>query len=575
MANGLLGKKLVNTVDTESVYTVPNAKVATFNFSILNNAATTSSVKVYLSSTTYQSADFANFTAAADSFASSYKVVDTIGHGLNTVYLSEQIPAAKVNVKKSLADHTAGTLTFSDQAATLGGEPLPFYNGTALYVREMYTGKVYTLDNFCSGGSATTAATNWTFTSANNILWTTNKEADNAVFYVKGGTAINTIADYRSTTNSYGTMYNIPFGGTITAMSGVKTNSERFLVGLSTGNLYWSSADNPVATGNWNTTIVTLPSGVLGTFIGGASDTTKVYAVFDSEKVAYNAYGSNDEPLTGWLSFDFPSGLDAANIVKVYHDGTSLCLLKDDFVIHKTSNLGVTWTTATNTAKQHVTLDVSSSKYRVQGIASPELEVVRGATYVFQQLATSNNGHPFSISTTANGTHGGGTAYSTGMTFNYGPPTATAEFTGTSTTYTDWTTNHATHNGAPRTIEWTVPSDAPDMMYTYCSIHSGMGFGIKVSDAPVQSGETWLTTQTIWADATGDATKKIDVFFDGTTTTRIKRFNVLNDSDLFDKVSLTAGEVLERTGVMASAGEQLLVTTTVDGMVVRAHGIEE
>lgn len=577
MANGLLGKKLVNAVDTELVYTVPTAKVATFNFSILNNSNLQSSINVYLSSTAYQSADFSSYVSATDSFASTYKVRDRIGTGLHSIFLSNDNPSAKQAVKKAVVDHSAQTWTFSDVGSTLSGEPLPFYYGSEYYVRDMYAGAVYTFANYCTAGSATTSATNWGFTGTDNILWATNVEADNAVFYVKGGTAINTIADYRSTTNSYGTLYNIPFAGSIQKVDGVKTTAEKFLIGMSTGNLYWSNTDNPNATSGWNTTIITFPSGVNGVFVGGASSATKVYAALDTEKIIYNTFGSTAEPTTGWLSMDFPSGTDAANLLDITHDGTNLVLHMNDFTVYMTSDDGTTWSSATtHKAQQQYTVDVNASKFRIDGFKTPEVEVVKGHTYVFQQLATTNNTHALSFSTTADGTHGGGTVYSTGMVFKYGNPTATAEFAGTSTNYTDWTSNHATYNGQPRLIEWTVPTDAPATMYAYCANHSGMGFVIKCVDAPVQSGEKWLSTQTIW-DSTneGDAIKKIDVFADGTTTTRSKRFNTLNSEDLYDKATLAAGEVLERTGIMASAGEQLLVTTSVDGMVVRAHGIEE
>ena len=49
MANGLLGKKVVNSRDVELVYTVPNARTATFNVNVLNNGAASANVNVYVS----------------------------------------------------------------------------------------------------------------------------------------------------------------------------------------------------------------------------------------------------------------------------------------------------------------------------------------------------------------------------------------------------------------------------------------------------------------------------------------------------------------------------------------------
>jgi hypothetical protein len=75
--------------------------------------------------------------------------------------------------------------------------------------------------------------------------------------------------------------------------------------------------------------------------------------------------------------------------------------------------------------------------------------------------------------------------------------------------------------------------------------------------------------------ASGDVTKKFDVLKNGETYNREKRFTVLPDQDMYDKAGLSSGAVLERTGLMASAGEQVIVKTDGEGVVVRVHGIEE
>jgi hypothetical protein len=92
------------------------------------------------------------------------------------------------------------------------------------------------------------------------------------------------------------------------------------------------------------------------------------------------------------------------------------------------------------------------NKYYIAGLsgASPTLTLNEGSTYRFDQSDSSNSGHPFRFSTTANGTHAGGSEYTTGVTTNGVP--------GSSGAYT----------------QITVASGAPTLYY-YCTNHSGMG----------------------------------------------------------------------------------------------------
>ena len=90
------------------------------------------------------------------------------------------------------------------------------------------------------------------------------------------------------------------------------------------------------------------------------------------------------------------------------------------------------------------------NKYFIDGVQQETLELAEGNTYRFDQSNASNNGHPLRFSTTSNGTHGGGSEYTTGVTTNGTPGNAGA--------YT----------------QITVASSAPTLYY-YCSVHSGMG----------------------------------------------------------------------------------------------------
>tara|TARA_R100000278_G_scaffold37611_3_gene33520 strand:+ start:835 stop:4299 length:3465 start_codon:yes stop_codon:yes gene_type:complete len=101
----------------------------------------------------------------------------------------------------------------------------------------------------------------------------------------------------------------------------------------------------------------------------------------------------------------------------------------------------------------------SGNKYRFDdfGSSAVTLELQEGGTYIFDQSDSSNAGHPLRFSTTSNGTHGGGSEYTTGVT----------------------TTGTAGSAGAKTTI--VVAASTPTLYY-YCTQHSGMGGQANTSD---------------------------------------------------------------------------------------------
>ena len=91
------------------------------------------------------------------------------------------------------------------------------------------------------------------------------------------------------------------------------------------------------------------------------------------------------------------------------------------------------------------------NKYAFEGATTPDFTIDEGKTYRFDQSDSTNDGYPFRFSITENGTWGGGSAYSTGVT-THGTPGVKGAYT-----------------------EINVTKVTPNHLYYYCTAHSGMG----------------------------------------------------------------------------------------------------
>ena len=88
------------------------------------------------------------------------------------------------------------------------------------------------------------------------------------------------------------------------------------------------------------------------------------------------------------------------------------------------------------------TVTASGGNFYINSDQQKTLNLLEGSTYIF----TYPSGHPFALSTTANGSHGGGSEYTTGVT----------------------------RDSSANTLTFVVPSSAPQLYY-YCTSHSNMG----------------------------------------------------------------------------------------------------
>ncbi len=122
-----------------------------------------------------------------------------------------------------------------------------------------------------------------------------------------------------------------------------------------------------------------------------------------------------------------------------------------------------------------VTSTSSPDKYYIDGMLAPSLTLERGKTYRFDLGDSTNSTHPFRISTTKDGTHGGGTTYTRD---NY----VTREAGRT----------YDTNMGPNTILELIIDSETPDTLYYYCTVHPNMANDavINIVDAG-QGGSTY------------------------------------------------------------------------------------
>ena len=207
-------------------------------------------------------------------------------------------------------------------------------------------------------------------------------------------------------------------------------------------------------------------------------------------------------------------GVTSTNTELNLLDGVTATTAELNFVDGVTSNVQ----TQIDAKQPYATIAVTvvnsgGNKYALDGTIQQLALLTPSVTYRFDQSDSSNSGHPLRLSTTSNGSHGGGSAFTTGITV-VGTPGSAGAYT-----------------------QVKLEQDAPDTLYYYCTNHSGMGGEIDVR-ATVSS----LSDLSITATAS-----ELNIM-DGVTATTA-------ELNIMDGVTATAAELNILDGVTSTAAE--------------------
>jgi hypothetical protein len=207
---------------------------------------------------------------------------------------------------------------------------------------------------------------------------------------------------------------------------------------VGTVTLFFPKTLGSEATGQVGDVTVILPASVTVSISGFASSVTgSVGSVSVEEGVVASVTGSSSTGSVGSVT------VLIANVIAAVTGSAGTASVGSVTTVTNVTNYAVTVASGTNSYG-------TGNKFYIDGSVSPTLTLSEGSTYWFDQSDSTNSTHPLRFSTTANGTWGGGSEYTTGVTTTGTPGSAGA--------YT----------------KITVASGAPTLYY-YCTNHSGMG----------------------------------------------------------------------------------------------------
>ncbi len=227
------------------------------------------------------------------------------------------------------------------------------------------------------------------------------------------------------------------------------------------------------------------------------------------------------------------------------------------------ANFATTITNLINGKQSIVTIAVTvvdvggTNYYFIDGTQQQTITLSAGITYRFDQSDSSNSGHPLQFSTTSNGTHGGGSAYTTGVTVS------------------------GTAGSTDAYVQIITEQDTPKLYY-YCTNHSGMGGALShLSDKQdtITGGATTITSSDLTADrallsnssgkvAVSDVTATELSYLDGVTSNIQTQINGIGGSqDVFKTIAVAGQSSVvadQTTDTLTLAGASGITITTND-----------
>ena len=419
---------LVETTTTLNTYTFVR---------LVPKASEVSTVAANATNISNAGANTTNINTVAGQISPTNNIATLAGISGLSALASAEASGHVTNVSNNLS----GVTSFAERYRVASSAPTSSLDVGDLYfdttANEL---KVYKSSGWASAGSSvngtsarfqyTATSNQTTFSGADSAGNTLNYDSPFIDCYLNGVKLVN------------GTDVTVTSGNSVVLASGAAAGDILDLVGFGTFNVAAINAANITSGTLGSDRLPTVPTTKGGTGLTSLGSANQVL------RVNSGASGLEFADIPGFGGIlgvsDGGTGLgslgSAGQVMKVNAGATAL-----EFGNASSAEVyGFNLSTVASTVAYTVTSAsyAGANRFHIMGAAQPTLELVEGNTYVF----TYPSSHPFAFSTTSDGSHGGGSEYTTGVT----------------------------RDSSANTLTIVVATGAPTLYY-YCTSHSGMG----------------------------------------------------------------------------------------------------